>query len=517
MSTEYNIPKTNNKRIAKNTLMLYMRMMFSMLVSLYTSRVVLNMLGVEDYGIYNVVGGFVAMFSLISNSLSASTGRFLTFELGKGDMQRLKQVFSTSLTIHAILAVAVLLLAETIGIWFLNERMTIPTVRLHAANWVFQASVFAFMMGLFSVPYSASIISHEKMSFFAYLGIFDVLMRLGVVLFIAYSPWQFDRLIIYAMLLVGVSVIWQLANLVYCSRHFQECKLQFAFHSDNWKEMSSFAGWNFIGCTAGLLKDQGVNLLLNLFMGPVLNAARGVALSVNTAVGSFVGNFMAALSPQITKSYAAGEYFYMMSLVERGARFSFYILFLLALPILFETEFILTLWLNDFPLHTVNFVRLILLLSLSDVLSNTLITLQNATGKIRDYQITVGGALMLNFPVSYLCLKIGCVPESVFIVALIVSVLCLILRLLFLQRMVQLSVKQYLYNVCLNVLYVSLMAALIPTLVYFQMEEGWVRFLSIIFCCVVCSSLSIYFVGCSISERKFITDRVRVMKKRIIG
>ncbi len=447
MSTEQNtlpLKTINNKRIAKNTLMLYVRMMFGMMVSLYTSRVVLNTLGVEDYGIYNVVGGFVAMFSLISNSLSASTSRFLTFELGKGDMQRLKQVFSTSLTIHAILAVAVFLLAETIGIWFLNERMTIPTVRLYAANWVFQASVFAFMMGLFSVPYSASIVSHEKMSFFAYLGIFDVLMRLGVVLFVAYSPWQFDRLIIYAMLLVGVSVIWQLANMVYCSRHFQECKLQFAFHSD-------------------------------------------------------------------------GEYFYMMSLVERGARFSFYILFLLALPILFETEFILTLWLNDFPPHTVNFVRLILLLSLSDVLSNTLITLQNATGKIRDYQIAVGGALMLNFPVSYLCLKIGCVPESVFIVALIVSVLCLILRLLFLRRMVQLSVKQYLCNVYLNVLYVSLMAALIPTLVYFQMEDGWVRFLSIIFCCVVCSSLSIYFVGCSISERKFITDRVRVMKKRIIG
>lgn len=319
------------------------------------------------------------------------------------------------------------------------------------------------------------------------------------------------------MLLVGVSVIWQLANMVYCSRHFQECKLQFAFHSDNWKEMSSFAGWNFIGCTAGLLKDQGVNLLLNLFMGPVLNAARGVALSVNTAVGSFVGNFMAALSPQITKSYAAGEYFYMMSLVERGARFSFYILFLLALPILFETEFILTLWLNDFPPHTVNFVRLILLLSLSDVLSNTLITLQNATGKIRNYQIAVGGALMLNFPISYLCLKMGCVPESVFIVALIVSVLCLILRLLFLRRMVQLSVKQYLYSVCLNVLSVSLISVIIPILVYSQMEEGWARFLSIIFCCMVCSALSIYLVGCSMSERKFILERVRLMKKRIIG
>ena len=517
MNIELGPPHENSKRIAKKALLLDVRMLCGMFVSLYTSRVVLAVLGVEDYGIYNVVGGFVAMFSLISNSLSASTGRFLTFELGKGDMHRLKQVFATSLTIHALLSFAILILAETIGIWFLNEKMTIPAERLYAANWVFQASVFAFMMGLFSVPYNASIVSHEKMSVFAYLGILDIALRLFIVLFIAYSPWLFDKLIVYGLLLVGVSLIIQLSNMLYCSRHFQECKLQFTFHSDYWKEMSSFAGWNFIGCTAGLLKDQGVNLLLNLFMGPIVNAARGIALSVNTAVGGFVGSFMVALNPQITKSYAVGDYSYMMSLVERGSRFSFYILFMLTLPILFETELILTLWLNDFPPHTVNFVRLMLLLSLSDILSNTLITLQSATGKIRNYQIAVGGVLMLNFPVSYLCLKMDCLPESVFVVALFVSVLCLMLRLLFLRRMVQLSVKQYLYNVCLNVLSVSLIAAFIPALAYFQMEEGWERFLSTIFFCIVCSSLSIYFVGCSFSERKFITDRVRMMKKRIIG
>lgn len=507
----------NTKRIAKNTLMLYVRMMFGMIVSLYTSRVVLAALGVEDYGIYNVVGGFVAMFSLISNSLSASTGRFLTFELGKGNKQRLKQIFSTSLTIHFVLAIAVLILAETIGIWFLNEKMTIPIHRLYAANWVFQASVFAFMMGLFSVPYNASIVSHEKMSVFACLGILDVTLRLFIILFVAYSPWQFDKLIVYALLLLVVSLIFQLINMLYCSRNFEECKLQLAFHLDNWKEMSSFAGWNFIGSTAGLLKDQGVNVLLNLFMGPVVNAARGIAVSVNTAVGSFVGNFMAALNPQITKSYAAGEYSYMMSLVERGSRFSFYILIMLALPILFETEFVLTLWLKHFPPHTVNFVRLMLLLSLLDVLSNTLINLQNATGKIRNYQIAVGSALMLNFPLSYLCLKMGCLPESVYVVALFVSLLCLMLRLLFLRRMVQLSVKQYLSNVCLNVLMVSLVAAFIPTLTYLQMEEGWVRFISMIFLCIICSSLSIFFIGCSFSERKFILDRVSIVKKRIYG
>lgn len=509
--------RENTKRIAKNTLMLYGRMLFSMLVSLYTSRVVLQALGVEDYGIYNVVGGVVAMFSMISSSLSSSVSRFLTFELGKGDTDGLKRVFSTSLSIQLVLAGIIVVLAETIGLWFLNTHMTIPANRLYAANWVFHASVLTFVINLLSVPFSASIVSHERMSAFAYIGILDVVLRLLIVLFIAYSGLGFDRLIVYALLLVGVVCIMQAIYWRYCTRHFLECQLKLSFDVDYWKEMSSFAGWNFIGCTAGLLKEQGVNLLLNLFVGPVLNAARGIALSVNTAVGSFVGNFMTALSPQITKSYAAGEYVFMMSLVERGSRFSFYILFLLALPILFETEFMLTLWLNDFPEHTVNFVRLILLLSLSDVLSNTLITLQNATGKIRNYQIAVGGALMLNFPISYLCLKMGCVPESVFIVALIVSVLCLILRLLFLRRMVQLSVKQYLYSVCLNVLSVSLISVIIPILVYSQMEEGWARFLSIIFCCMVCSALSIYLVGCSMSERKFILDRVRLIKKRIIG
>lgn len=509
--------RENTKRIAKNTLMLYGRMLFSMLVSLYTSRVVLQALGVEDYGIYNVVGGVVAMFSMISSSLSSSVSRFLTFELGKGDTDGLKRVFSTSLSIQLVLAGIIVVLAETIGLWFLNIHMTIPANRLYAANWVFHASVLTFVINLLSVPFSASIVSHERMSAFAYIGILDVVLRLLIVLFIAYSGLGFDRLIVYALLLVGVVCIMQAIYWRYCTRHFLECQLKLSFDVDYWKEMSSFAGWNFIGCTAGLLKEQGVNLLLNLFVGPVLNAARGIALSVNTAVGSFVGNFMTALSPQITKSYAAGEYVFMMSLVERGSRFSFYILFLLALPILFETEFMLTLWLNDFPEHTVNFVRLILLLSLSDVLSNTLITLQNATGKIRNYQIAVGGALMLNFPISYLCLKMGCVPESVFIVALIVSVLCLILRLLFLRRMVQLSVKQYLYSVCLNVLSVSLISVIIPILVYSQMEEGWARFLSIIFCCMVCSALSIYLVGCSMSERKFILDRVRLIKKRIIG
>ena len=354
----------NTKRIARNTLMLYVRMLFSMLVSLYTSRVILNALGVEDYGIYNVVGGFVGMFALISNSLSASTSRFLTFELGKGVRERLAKVFSTSLSIHLILAMLVFIAAETAGLWFLNTRMTIPTERLSAANWVFQASVLSFMSGLFCVPFNASLIAHERMSAFAYIGILDVILRLVIVLFIAYSPWHFDRLIVYASLLVAVSVSLQLIYLSYCRRHFEECRLRFGFDKGYWREMSAFAGWNFIGNMAGVLSDQGINLLLNLFLGLVVNAARGISNTLNAAITSFVNNFMMALNPQITKSYASGNYDYMISLVERGARFSFYILFLLTLPLLFEADFVLAVWLKNYPAHTANFVRLLLILSI---------------------------------------------------------------------------------------------------------------------------------------------------------
>lgn len=504
----------NTKQIAKNTLMLYVRMLFGMLVSLYTSRVVLQALGVEDYGIYNVVGGVVAMFSMISSSLSSSVSRFLTFELGRGDTQQLKKVFSTSLCIHFVLAGIVLLLAESIGVWFLNTRMTIPTDRLYAANCVFQASLIAFMFGLFSVPYNASIVAHEKMTAFAYIGILDIILRLCVVLFIAYIPFSFDCLIVYSLLLVVVGVFMQVIYWIYCQQHFDECRLRLKFDRNSWKAMSIFAGWNFIGCTASLLKDQGVNVLLNLFGGPVVNAARGIASSVNTLISSFSGNFMTALNPQIIKSYAAGNYDYMFSLVERGSRFSYYILLMFALPILFETEFILTLWLGIYPEHTINFVRLILLVTLCDILSNTLINLQLATGKLRNYQLAVGGMLLMNFPLSYLCLKKGFPPESVLVIAMGVAVCCLFLRLLFLRKMVGLSIRRYLFDVCGNILIVTIASCLFPALIILQLSDGVLRFFLICITSVVSTAMSIYWIGCTSNERSFIRDKAfKIIRK----
>ncbi len=497
--------------------MLYIRMLFGMLVSLYTSRVVLNTLGVEDYGIYNVVGGVVAMFSMISSSLSSAVSRFLTFSLGKGDKEYLKKIFSTSLLIHLSMGGIILILAESIGLWFLNTHLTIPEHRLYAANWVFQASVFSFLFSLLGVPFNASIIAHEHMQAFAYIGILDIVLRLFIVILIAYMPFLADSLIVYALLLLAVCISVQCVYWVYCRKHFMECRFRILFDGKCWKEMSAFAGWNFIGCTALLLKDQGVNILMNIFIGPVVNAARGIATSVNTAVTSFAGNFMTALNPQITKSYAAGDDVYMFSLVERGARFSFYILLILALPILLETDFILTLWLKQYPEHTVNFVRLILMLSMCDTLSNTLINLQLSTGKIRNYQLAVGGTLLLNFPLSYVCLKMGFPPEATYIVALFISAACMVLRLFFLRRMVQLPIRRFIKNVCLNVFIVSLISVGVSYIIYIQLPlSGWWHFVMTTAICMICCALSVFYIGCSKNERQFLvkTTTLRLKNKR---
>lgn len=457
------------------------------------------------------------MFSMVSSSLSSSVSRFLTFELGKGDTDALKRVFSTSMSIQLVLAGIIVVLAETIGLWFLNTHMTIPVNRLYAANWVFHASVLTFVVNLLSVPFSASIVSHERMSAFAYIGILDVVLRLLIVLFIAYSSLSFDRLIVYALFLVCVACIIQAIYWSYCTQRFEECRLRLSFDIGYWKEMSSFAGWNFIGSTAGLLKDQGVNILLNLFMGPIINAARGIANTVNNVLVSFATNFMTALNPQITKSYAVGDYSYMFSLVERGSRFSYYILLLFVSPVLFEADFVLTLWLGRYPDHTVNFVRLILIVTMCDTLSSTLIKVKQATGNIRNYQLAVGGLLLMNFPISYIFLRYGFPPEYTLVVALFVSVLCLFLRLLFIRKISGFSIKKYLYKVCWNILLVTFISLIIPFIVYTQMENNIIRFIVICILTTSCSLASIYFVGCRRKERQFIKEKLIYIEQIFIS
>lgn len=505
----------HNKRIAKNTILLYFRMLFIMGVSLYTSRVVLSMLGVEDYGVYNVVGGTVALLGVLSSSLSTASLRFLTFELGRNNYTALQRVFSLSLTIHFGLALAVLLVAELAGVWFLNTRLNIPVERLYAANWVFQCSALSFFVTVLGIPFDALMIAHERMAAFAYMGILDVLLKLLLILGLAHFTFLSDKLLVYGVILMSVTILTQFIYACYCRKYFPECRYSFVWDKLKLREMTGFAGWSFIGSGALVLRDQGVNILLNIFCGPVVNAARGISYSVNNAVNSFVGNFMVALNPQITKSYAAGDRCDAESLVSRGSRFSFYILLVLALPILFETNFILSLWLNKYPDYAVSFVRLLLILSLMDSLSNTLNTLQLATGRIRNYQLSVGGMALLNFPFSYLFLWLGYAPEITVVIAISLSFVCLIVRLLFLRRTTGLSVRSYLGGVVWNVILVSACALPLPWLVYHAMSVGTLRFILLTTCSALWTSGIVYGIGCCAGERTFLRQRCGTVWKKI--
>ena len=349
----------NSKRIVKNTLLLYFRMLLTMVVGLYTSRVILRTLGVEDYGIYNVVGGVVAMFSVLSGSLSAAISRFITFELGRNDIEKLKRVFSSAVTIQIGLSLIIVLLAETVGLWFLNNKMVIPESRLVAANWVYQFSIFTFAINLISVPYNAAIIAHEKMSAFAYISILEVIGKLIVAFTIAIAP--IDKLVYYGLLIMLIAVIIRMVYGHYCKRHFVECTYRFVIDKSLLQQMFGFAGWNFIGASSAVLRDQGGNVVINLFCGPTVNAAQGIAMQVSNAIQGFVSNFMTALKPQITKSYAVGDHSYMRSLIFQGARLSFYILLILSLPVIINAQYILSLWLGTIPEHTVTFVQLVLI------------------------------------------------------------------------------------------------------------------------------------------------------------
>ena len=309
----------NNKRIAKNTLMLYIRMLFTMGVSLFTSRVILQALGVEDYGVYSVVGGIITMFSFINGGMVSATQRYLTFEIGKGNLLQLKKVFSTSLQIHALIALIVVILGETVGLWFLYEKMVIPADRMTAAFWVYQCSIVASVVSIMSVPYNADIIAHEKMSAFAYISILDVVLKLAIVYILYISRW--DKLITYAVLILSIQVAIRYVYTRYCNKHFEETHYHHQLDKSLFKEMFAFAGWSFWGNLAHVLYTQGINMMLNIFFGPVVNAARGIAVQVQTAVQGFVGNFQMALNPQITKNYATGNLAQMHSLMFRSARF----------------------------------------------------------------------------------------------------------------------------------------------------------------------------------------------------
>lgn len=496
----------NNKRIARNTLLLYARTLVTMVVGLLTSRVNLDSLGVENFGIYNVVGGLVVMFSSLSGALSMAISRFLTFELGKGDINALKRVYSSSIIIQSIMAFIIIILAETIGLWFLNEKMVIPSERVFAANCVFQLCLISFVIGFLNVPNISSIIAHEKMGVFAYFALIDVFIKLIIAYLTYIAPG--DKLIFFATCYCIITAVVFTIYLVYCRRKFEECRFSFIWDRETLKKMFSFTGWNFIGSTSFVLKDQGGNMLINLFSGPTVNASRGIAMQVNNAVYTFVTNFTTALNPQITKNYAAGDYEYMKKLIFKGARFSFYILLLISIPILVNTEFIVQLWLGQIPEHTLNFIRLVLVFSLNECLAIPLSTAMMATGNIRNYQLSVGIMQLMNIPFSYLALNLGAPVESVFVIMILVGVVCVFLRLFNLKIQMAFSIREFVSKVYLNVLLVSFLSVIFPVALHYYLPDNLFGFLLSCCVCVVLTSIVILYVGCSKSERASIFSNI---------
>ncbi len=497
----------NSKRIAKNTLMLYFRMLLLMGVTLYTSRVILANLGVEDYGIYNVVGGVVAMFTMISGTLSAAISRFITFELGKGNQEKLNTIFSTSIIIQLFIGLIIAVLVETVGVWFLENKMVIPADRLFAAKWVLQFSLITLIINLISIPYNAAIIAHERMSAFAYISILEASGKLAIAYLITITP--IDRLIFYAILMTLVALAVRFTYSIYCRRNFEECKFRWVFDKELLKEIFGFAGWNFIGSTSHILSIQGGNMLLNILGGgPAVNAARGISTQVNGAITQFSSNFMMALNPQITKSYASGNRDYMMTLIFQGARLSFYMLLTLSLPVIVSTPYILELWLGTVPEYTVIFVQLILVLGMCESISSPLITAMQATGNIRNYQIVVGGLQMMNFPISYIMLRLGYFPPIVGIVAIFVSVLCLFARLFMLKKNISFSIRKFFFCVFANLVITSLAASCAPCIFRINTTNDLMGFIFISLICVISSSASIYFIGLHNDERILIKNKI---------
>lgn len=499
--------------VAKNTMFLYGRVLLILFVGLFTSRVVLQALGVVDWGIYSLVGGVVSMLQIFTNSLRKAIVRFITYAIGKGDKEDQKKVFATSLTLLAVMSIFLFLIVETAGLWFVNHKIVVPPDRLFAANCVLHLSSLSFVISVMAVPYNAIIMAYERMSVYAYLGILEALLRLSVAVAVCFSPT--DTLIFYAALLCFNTFLMQGLYVRYCRKHFEESAFRLLWNADCIKRMFAFAGWTYLSSASMVIRNSFIDILINLFFGPAVNAGRGIATQIEGAVTNFSTNFMAALTPQITKSYAVSEKEYAMSLVYQGSKFSYFLLLFLSLPIMASTEYILSIWLYEVPPYAAVFVQLILLFTLSETLSDPLTTVMFANGNIRNFQLTVGACQLLNPIISYLLLRMGGIPEVVFIVQIVISQICLAARLFFLKQLEGVSPLLFFHRVYTPVLLVSLFSG-IPTFFLSKlMPNGILSFLAISVLAVILTIFSVYFLGCTSKERVFLVDKLKKMKKKL--
>lgn len=504
-----NCSTENNKRIAKNTIMLYIRMILIMIITLYTSRVILYELGVEDYGIYNVVGGIIMMFSFINTCMSSSTQRFLTFELGRNNKSAVNDIFSASLNIHILIAIIVIIISESLGLFIINNYLNIPSERLFAANVVFQFSILTFCVNIIQVPYNATLIAHEKMSIYAYISVIEAILKL----FTAYtiSIIDNDKLIIYSILVFITQLLIRYLYQIYCRKNYEECRFRYFYQKELYKKLSSFAGWNLFGSIAWILKDQGINILLNIFFGPSINAARGIAMQVSSTVMNFISNFQVALNPQITKNYANGEIERMEDLVYSGIKLSFFLLLMLALPVCININYILNLWLKEVPQFTNCFIILILIDSLVSILfGGPIMTSLSSTGNIMKYQIVVSSILMMVLPTSYLVLLKENNVMMPFYIIILFTLISGITRYYFCVKQIGFNIRKYIRNVLYPIFTVTITT--IPIIIYIKYywynNTSFVSFIILTILTIMISSISIWTFGIR-TERVIIIQYIK--------
>lgn len=508
-----NVEDSKYKRMAKNAGMLYIRMLLTMAVTLYTSRVVLHTLGVDDFGIYSVVAGFVTMLGFLNSAMSSATQRFLSFELGKSADKDVRGIFSMSLNIHVLIAVFVLVLGETVGLWFVKTQMTIPADRMLAAEWVFHFALLSFIVTIISVPYNALIIAHERMSVFAWVSIIDVLLKLMIVFMLNW--FGMDKLVFYAVLSLAVVFIIFMVYRSYCKSRFAESRFRLYWDKQLFKVMLSFTGWSLWGNLSAVMTGQGVNVLLNIFFGPVANAATAIAMQVSGALNRFIINLQVAISPQIIKSYAVQDMGYMHKLVCNGAKYSFFVLLLLSVPILNNMNFVLSVWLGNVPEYTVAFTKLIILSTLIESLSRTFITSAQATGRIKMYQFVVGGILLLNVPVSYMLLKRGGAPEVVFYVTVALSVTALLARIKLASSLIHMKKSKYIFDTLVPVVSVSFFVFFANSYIDVFFENTLSGFFLSTLTSSVLTLLVIFMVGLRKNEYIFLSHLVFKIQKKL--
>ncbi|MCQ2106159.1 MAG: hypothetical protein MJZ26_10245 [Fibrobacter sp.] len=501
--------KTSNKRIVKNTAFLYLRMLLVMGVGLFSSRIVLQVLGVSDYGLYNAVGSIVVMFTIINGTLSSGTSRFLTFALGKGDADNLKKTFNAAFLMHVAIAFLVLILAETVGLWFLHNKMNIPAGRVAAANWLYQFSIVSCMLSMTQVPYGASIIAHERMKIYAWVGIAEAAWKICFLFILMYVPFS-DVLIAYGALTMAWSCGLQIFYRMYCRTNFAEAKLSIVKDKSLYKSIASFSLWDLIGSFCATGNSQGLNLLINMFFGVTINAARGLAYQVENIIQQFVNNFMTAVNPQITKRYAEGRINDMMDLVFEGSKFGFYLLFMVTLPVFLEAPKLLSLWLVEVPENAVLFLRLLMLSMLIRAFARPVITAVHATGKIKFMNVVSGStSVAVQIPGTYILFRLGCPAYVMFFVMMFVYVVCNYLELLSLKRDVDFSIFRYTCVVYLKCICLALLPAFVGLVIVSNIPSSIFRIVLTSVSTVSILAIMVLFLGISPDIRQSIFSKIR--------